>query len=393
MTDQVAELRQEIAALRSLLPSNENSPTDIVRISVHVENVGGDRRPFLVVFRSPVELRLRLSVIRTAILITLLADLDRRSRGVPGHGVRESVHAVLKYVAPPTEDLTRAQEQIRVGLYRFASFWRQECAQLPLAFESVAERFEVPGSNGKVEVQVISPDPLIEEALTSLGRLTTLDRLRQDRFLFVPAGGGGGERFLREIYEQPDQLRVLSAYSHLTMVTVPPRLLERYRPEAVPRMSIMHRRLRDANLGYTEIIPEDSIRKLIKPQPDGSYPEYPGMSHAEVVERLQFLLSLLDSTPSYRLVLTRAEIPFYVAVYQTSLDFSITSFFRMPHARDAMSFSSFAVWGSELVQMTKSTLFEWLLNHPSTTSERHHIRAEVTNALELLKESHPAAGR
>lgn len=392
VSNEVRELRHEIALLRDLI-ADKPAHSQSLHLRIFAERTNGERKPFLLVLSSSKEHRVRLSAIRTAITLSLLLDLEQRSQGLPGAvNTRESAAEFLLRMNVSQGDMNRLSEQIRVAFYRYAEFWKDELEEVTRSrYDREKERLFFPDEGTRISVELTSTDPLIEDALPKVGQTPMLDRLRRDKFLFVPGGGKGSERFLKEIYASPGPLEVSSAYARLQLITVPQTILRKYCkvPEALERNIIMHDRLANGLLTYSEIIPEDGFEELVNRGPEADFAYFPGMSVQEIVEHLDFVQKLILSKSGYRLIVTRSEIPFYLGRF-VAQGFSLSSFFKLPRSGPVSAYSSFAVWGPEVGRMAEATLFDWLLQHPTTTSDPTRILEYLSTIRQRLLEKHAA---
>ena len=388
VTSEVRELREQIVQLRQLLEPNTAPIRDAQAIKVYVERSHGERRPYLFIIRSPNEKRIRMSLTRTAIFLTLLADLEQRSSGLNGISSTRAVAVqLLQSFEPQLEDSAHLQEQIRVALYRFAQFWNEEFdSTFPAYYDSTAERLRTSHEGLAYRFDISSTDPTIIDAMPKLGGRSMLDRLQKDLFLFVPGGGAGGERFLKEIYSSPGNLKVNVAYARPQIITLPHEILKKYsnNTDSLERHKIMHQRLIDGTLSFLEIVPESSLEKMIEADDDGTYSYFPGMSGEEVDRHLEFLSDMIRTQNGYRLVLTRAEAPFYVGIYE-SLNFQLADFFRLQSTSTGWNYSSFAAWGGQITATISTTVMEWLMNHPSSSAEPTKVLSLIDNARENLR--------
>ncbi len=372
---EVLELKQELSLLRSIVGPEVGARP--VRLRVHVERTRGDRKPYLLIFKFRAEKRLRMSATRSAILLSLLLDLEQRSGGLPGTlSIRELALEVYKTIAPEPSDAALLDEKLRVGFYRFGTFWEEELADIfPAEFDQTLERL-VPASPGThCGVDIGSSDPVIDDALPKLGRPPMLNRLRRDEYLFIPAGGSGGEGFLSEIYTLPGALEVAGAFVRPALFTVPEHVVKKHASteEALLRHSLARRRLAEGSLVLNEVVPEDCIENL-------TY--FPGMSTEERVEHLKALEHLVLVDVGYSLFLTRSEIPFDLGTYKAG-PVQLAMFLRVVEAKEQTAYSCFAVWGSEIAMMSEVILAR-LREHPSTTSAPEDVANVIRKAYRAL---------
>ncbi len=381
---EVRELRIELSSLRRLLSPNRAAPVS-TKLRVHIERSFGERKPYLLILRSEKEYRLRISATRAAILLPLLVDLDQRSLGLYGiSNIRDVAFDIIKQIAPDLGNSFKIQEQIRLGLYRFGKFWTEEFDQsFPVRFDTVSERLIPATQATKVGVELTTTDSECADILSKLSGRSMLERVRSERFLFVPSGGSGGEIFLKEIYGIESKLTVTGTYFRPQIISLPLNVLKRFArsKEAIDRHKLMHSRLAAGTLSFTEIVPEESLTTLATPDENGHYPYFPGFQIRDVEQHFDSLTKLVQGKSGYRLLLTRAEIPFHVGVYRTS-EFELADFFRLPNVRETWDFSSFAVWGRDVAATISATVLDWLTSHPSTTSDP----ASVLKILESSKE-------
>ncbi len=301
--------------------------------------------------------------------------------------IRETSSQLLGLITPDFHLTSRTSEQIRVALYRFAPFWKEELQDVVKAsFDTANARLAFHDSTFQTKMEIASSDPLIEDALPKLGQTPMLERLRRDRFLFVPGGGRGAERLLAEVYATPGPIDIISTYARLPLITVPRHLLDKHGtiPEAYARYAIMHQRLKEKSLTITEILPEEGFDQLIMHGPKAASAYFPNLSVDELVQHMEFLRELLETGAGYRLILTRSDIPFYLGRYTTQ-SFSLSSFFKPPRSGPVSAYSCFAIWGAEIGDMAQATLFDWLMNHPTTESDPKKVLKYVENLCFRLK--------
>lgn len=353
---------------------------ELPRLQIFVESISGERKPFRFIFKGIISKELRVSTTRAVILLTLFADLHRRVVGRPQ--IEDLRRAATNFLDPANSNFqstSRMAEQIRVGFYRLKEFWDEEFAGCgTLFFDSVSQRIFPTSSQFAPLIEIECVDAFLRDCLDETLSISALEQMKDGGCLFIPGGGNGSERLLREIYDTKKELNVVGFYVRPGLVTVPQSLLKKYvkSRDALKRYELAEQKFADGTLNLTEVVEISSIRQLARPNPDGTFLYYPGMTRNEAVEYFDCLIERIATRPNYELILTSMEIPFYVTAYDSG-DSHVTIFFRVTLTGCPTGPTCFATSGKQTYISAVSQLFSWLRSQPNTINERAEVIAEL----------------
>jgi hypothetical protein len=379
LSQQVKELQIEVASLRTAYGKFLTPVASKKIIKVFIERKEGERKPYLVIVKGNRTTTFQLSLTRMAVFLSVVLDWKNRTTGGEGIGdTRVAAFEILRQLNQELLDSRKVQEQVRVAMYRFESFWNVGLASiLPAQFDSENFRLNASVPESKLSLEISSTDIGIEQVLSEALPNFILNRLLTESCLFIPGNRDLVEKFLLQVYEHAP-LTAVSAYFRPQMIGYHPELLSKIVPSSnvKGRYDLMHKQMQEGRLRFTEILEEDHIVRLFTPNADGTYPLFPGCTRDDVIKYFDFIDDLIFRKVGYQLNIVKARIPFYVTTYE-SRHFDITSFFSTTEERSVNAPGSFAVSSKETVNSIKSSVFRWLIEHPSAITAPAQVRKRL----------------
>lgn len=361
-----------------LLPSKASRSIDL---KVHIERIEGDRKPISILFRGRSDRRYRLSVIRASALIVLLLDLARRRSGLDSlHDFDTSILDVARLLGDSAETVNK--EQIRVARYRLVKAWEKEYQQILEAELDKSSFLLQPISNSYNLLRISSSDPTINRLIQNYTNESRLARIKREGSLFIPADDDASDEFLYEIWQQPSDLQIVSAYTRIANASLPTTLAEKFikTPIAKARYELTNKRMREGSAHFTEIVNESFFIQLCSRTPvDSRY------SLGDALTLLEELIRRTETLNCYRLVITRAEFSFLVGTHKNR-EVDCTSFYKV--IEGSPNYSTFAVYGESLRRSVTEGFFRWIFEHPTTIEDKRdvnrYLRELYSRAMQLM---------
>ena len=340
--------------------------TRSIDFKVHIERIEGDRKPISILIRGGTDTRYRLSIIRASALIVLLLDLVRRRSGIDSlHDFDTLILDVAKRLAGETENINK--EQIRVARYRLAKAWDKEYQPILNAELEKNSFLLKPIGNSCNSLSVSSSDPTIHRLIQNYTSESRLARIKREGSLFIPADDDASDEFLYEIWQQPSELHIVSAYTRIANATLPVALADKFVTTTISRnrYELANKRLKEGSAHFTEIVNESFFEQLCsRIQIDKRY------SLGDAICLLEELIRKTETLSTYKLVITRAEFSFLVGTHKSN-EVDCTSFYKV--VEGSPNYSTFAVYGESLRRSVTDGFFRWIFEHPTTLKDRKEV--------------------
>ncbi|MCB0344143.1 MAG: hypothetical protein KDD66_03465 [Bdellovibrionales bacterium] len=402
LTESVSNLQSKIDGRFDLvqdllvrtLSSFDSLPSDILShsLTVFFEKTGRERKPYTIFFDGLFRASKNISVMRASILLVLLCDLAERLASKAGisrrHELIEELYSSL------SKDSKNVAESVRSALYRFAynqegPFVKDGSFELRYNPDLLTLDLFQQGElvkPGKVYLELNSEDPILASALEKTLNLTPLGRLRQQRALLTPSSPEGAQQLMLEMYEGMETMVVHSVYYRPPSSLFPERLFNKLNlPDlAKRRAQIFRNALQNEAIEFHDIINIEELNRIVEKDEESRFLLFPeGVSSEHISELLDEMIYLITNFPGFNYYITRATFPFYVVTYAAKTRHGpekITLFFRHFSPHNPMDVSCFAIRDPFVYQVIVANIAQWLISHPTTTSDRDRV---VTTLSEL----------
>lgn len=402
---ELRELKKHVLRIEARQGSATAAAPPKPQLKVYYGRIEMERKSFLVRMDGIISATLRLSSLRATLLLVLLVDLQDRLDG--GRGITNIVQAAAgvwpKLDAQATQG-ARAQNSLRVGLYRLEHFISGNSdfsgADFRLVFNPADSRLAVSDAKtgkaaNRIDIDLSTNDRDVAAVLDEVMSTSPLARVRKRKVLYVPGGREGFDRLLLELYEHSHPLVVKTLYFRPAIQSYPTRLLEAIgmSDRNIHRKEVVFEGYRTGRCRFLEILNFETIWDMIRFVPDVGFKLYPRTITAEHVEQhLEHLIYKIETFPTFELVLTDASFPFYLGtfdIHTQPVPEHITIFFRR-FSRDYVHDVSCFVLSDEAVSENISkNIIDWILAHPSTVRDRGEVVSYIKNVIERLRNEGP----
>ena len=401
---QLSQLERRIQLLEAQLtrlesphisPSPTTNPADRQHFTIraHFSRVALERKPFAVtleVVDLTKNITRSLTPIRTAILIVMLMDyLERGERGDVKNEIAPRIKETLQQILPGEEPVSA--EALRVALYRAGQFVEEEFGgereqNARFVIEQGRLVLMVRGAvipPHQVEVEVTSSDQSLSAYFDRSLATSPLGRLRKNKALYVPPGQDGQDRLVMELIDHTSPIRQTVLFYRPTIVTYPPELLKKLGVSETRRRrrDVMDRAFAEGRAQYTEILQRRTLWDLIKRVPGRGFALYPDAVVAiDVVQHIDRMIFMVQTQPSFELVLTDAFFPFYINTTEISGREGIERFvlfFQNAEENNLREVSVFALKDDSVYFSTHERIIRWVLAHPTTVRDRDSVLEEL----------------
>lgn len=337
-------------------------------VKIFIERIISDRKPISILFRSSLDRLSRMSVIRAAVLLTLLLDYVRRLKGL------DTLHdfdAAIKDIANQLSDnsLNLNREQIRVAKYRLMKVWQKEYQDV-LQLEIDVDSFLLRKSRGFSSVlRISSSDPTILCIAHELTKESRLVKLRREKALFLPAGASAADELLYELYSQRSDITVMTAGLKPANISFPEVLLNRYPIKTRDRnyYELVNEKMVQGTLKLTEILHLSFFEQFIV-----SNGQDRKFSEADSLLLIRELIRKLETVSSYHLVITNAEISFLATTFNSN-ELDCTAFYNSGGSSGSSDCSYLFLWGESVRKSLTEGFYRWIFQHPSTIQDREVV--------------------
>ncbi len=401
-------LKQDVGGMREQLnsPVSGAGKSGERRLEIFFTAAETERKPFLIQCEGFLSASVKLSAIRTAILLVLCLDLEDRLEG--GTGVTEPLAAIEKTLLTidpaSAEAKNQNPEKIRVAIYRFWEFCQSSNfltgREYSISFDDKLLRLSVVRVDGgevldQVQVEITSNESRLSAILHSTLTRSPLAQVRKRRALFVPPGSEGADRLLLEMYDHPYPLRVTSLYVRPPLTSYPDALLAKLgvSPRVLRRKELAFEGYRSNRFEFFEILNESTIWDLIRYSSKTGFKLYPRkVSKNDVAVHLDNLINILKNYENYHLFITQMVVPFVVVTYEIqsrAIPEFFTIFFQAFNSAAERDLGCFALYDRAVYQNITDHIVSWLLNHPSTIKSRSKVIALLQTVRDHLEEKGP----
>lgn len=406
---ELSSLRDEVRRLENKLPDARvvDARDRRDRVAVHFGDSPGERKPFAMTLSGLIKGSYKLSAVRAAIFLILLLDLQDRSEG--GKGVIDTWEAILDAVEVLDESLSdreRLGANTRVALYRFQEMLDGQSIlqseNITLSFDIKACRLSIDPQNDKdvtdINFDVTSASPALAEVINKSLSTSPLTRLRKRGALYLPSSDEGHNRLLLELFDHKYPLFETALFYRPSIHSYPVELLRKVgAPQnRIKRCAVALKAYETGRLHFREILNREQLLKLIRIVPGRGYASYPStVETSDVIGQLNYMIDLVDRFPGYELCLTDAFFPFHLTTFRIDSaqppDF-FTLFFQRFEDSFSQSLHSFAVCDPAVYQSVMQNIVDWVLQHPTTISDRGQVKQELRSLVSTLETSGPVIG-
>lgn len=358
---------------------------------ISFDSVPGDRKPYALAFRGSEPWSVKLSSVRTALLLTLFVDLKLRMAGQPGiEDVVAKASGILSQLEEDKKD-ANVVEATRVAYYRLTDFLVDELAELFLGkqvpLELVDGRIQARPSWWKKKqlnaLEILTSDHRISSILNNAFETSPLERVRRAKTLFVPQGDDSHDRVQLQLFDHQYLVHVHSLYYRPTVQSIPIDILERYgaSQNRIRRNQLVQEGYRTGRVRYTEILNRKTLLQMINEHKSARPIIYPaGVGLPDVIQHFDFLIDRVRNQKNYQLILSDAEFPFYLTTcaidYPSGKEYYVL-LFQEAKATDFHQIRSFILHEPQIYRGIQESIVEWVIGHPSTQTNRENVEEEL----------------
>ena len=343
---------------------------------------------------------------RAAVLLVLLADLQERLDG--GNGVLDILHSieqVYRRLEQTADSRESVLQRLRMALYRVDLLLGGEeflpAQRYCFRYNSHEGRLKVldgktAAAAGSVVFDITSASPELSQSIDSLLSSSLLARVRKSEALFLAPGNDSHDRLLLELFDHGYPVTETSLFGRPLIQSHPVSVLEKIGASAnkIRRTQVVHEGYASGRIKVTEIISRVALWSAIEVDADGRFTRYPaGITQADVCEHLEFMQFLLESYPTYELVLADGDFNFPVGLFElfVTKDPELYTLFvtAWSGAKDYQP-SSVAMKHPAVNRAMQESVVGWLLSRNSTVRARHDVVDELKQIRKHLLSSGPA---
>jgi len=408
-------MREDLRRIESLLVNGVKTNTLATPekpkqriLTVNIIRTIGDRKPFLFSLRGVVNVDIRCSRMRAALLLTALLDLEHRADGGKGltDGNKRTVE--IAQCLDPQESCNDIANAVRVGLYRLAVFLEElrldakdqnsqflSLESNPLCLSIVdSERVVI---EQPLQLQIESNDQIVTNIVEKISSSSPLTRLRKRKVAFISGGPAGFDRLFLELFDHQYPVREHSLYFKPSIITYPLPLLEfmGVSHEDISRRRLMHEGLQSGRIEFVEILNTKTLWQIIERQ-DTKFKFYPSnVVQHQVEEHLLSLQSMVKTLPGYNLCLTEAPLPFLLSTFHILNDQggeTYSVFFKQEIKEHDPNVSCFVISSRSIYESISEHVLQWVLRHPTTIRDRNAVFAEIQKVLDFASGANLATG-
>lgn len=362
-----------------------------------LDRLGGERKPFILRAEGLINIDLKLSSIRAAIVLVLLLDLQDRIEGGPGiSGIIEKVIEFYLALDPAASQIVNIKNVTRVGLYRFEFFLqevqRNAGTKSTLVFKPIRPSLEIKSPQASyTEITIASTDQSILLLLEKNSKISPLSRLRRNKSMYVPTADGGWEQLFLEFIDNDCQIVSTNLFYRFSLVTYPDSLLHAIgaSPATFARKRIMLEGYTSGRIQFVEYLSRETLWDTVTQTADGSFKLYPEMiSSTQVVEHLQYVIHKVETYDNYKLILTSAPFPFNlgtIEMYKDRKTEMFTMFYRQYLRESVLDRSCLALNDQSTAVSVQMSVVSSVKEHASTCSDRPSVIKEIKQVIEHLK--------
>jgi hypothetical protein len=387
VAERLSSIEDQLKALNSQLslasPPPRATTESFKRVQVHFTRTELERRPFAMTVSGLEGRTLALSSVRTAILVTLLLDLQDRSEG--GTGLSDLVTIARDTVRALNSDDTKASEEsVRVAAYRAAEFIESEFLKfvspsIELKFQD--GRLHLPAKKKPVRIELSSQDDRLAVMFNSLVSISPIERVRRSQALFLPPGNEGHDSLLLHLFDHPNKVVSHSLFYRPTIQSFPLPLLQKLKMSdaRIRRHQVAQRGFSEGRIEFTEILNRSTLDQLITRIPGKGFGLYAGVTPEDVLAHVDYLIQICLERRGYNLVLTDAPFPFYLTLWKLGDGSNAEHFllFFQKSLQQELTTSCFALKNESVFLNIQQNVVNWILQHPTTVRERSAVADEL----------------
>jgi len=413
LLDQVHLIREELNSLHDgvnrieLQLNDSQSGTEKVakHLKIFVAKTGEGRKPYIVYFNGLFETSLKLSSIRTAILLTLLQDLEDRSEGGKGspdplETISKSYHAL----EPQAIDDEKLTKNLRVALYRFDIFLAESKqfvrGDFALRFDDSTLRLNLVNNKKKenqnsLTIEIETNDREIGILLDQTFSTSPLAQIRKHKMSNYPPCKENSQKLVGELFNHNFPLIENILFFRPTLPTLTTDLLEsfKFNDAVAEHVNVYWEGCRTKRVHSINIISEGSLWDLIKLDPELGFILYEKDINSKQVENhICNIIDLLENFEKFEIIVPSYPIVMNVGNYEMSSS-SIPEYFTVFYGKfqpDRFSGTSyFAVNNPLAYQGIANNVVNPIINHPTTIADKGKVIDLFREILNHLVEKGP----
>ena len=232
--------------------------------------------------------------------------------------------------------------------------------------------------------EVSSNHDAIRHCFDQVLSISPLERVRQQRVLFVPGGPEGFDRLFLDLFDHSHRVEETSLFLKPSIITYPDRLLDRLGASLQDRKrkEIIFQGFKSRRCFFTEILRRETLKELVDFGHGGVSRIYgPGITEAMAEEHIQAIIHQIEAYfPVYKLVLTDAAFPFLLSTFQIFAEDepeSYVVFFKQLIIEHDPIIECFAIQDQAVTRNVLENVINWVIAHPSSESDPTKVVAEL----------------
>lgn len=316
----VEQLRQRLASLST---DADQQSANSLAIKIRIERSHQQRRPYRFIASGDLCFQHDMSIIRTAVFLTLLLDFKQRVE--VGFGFSDPRRLIGEaYLALEPTGAKDLYNLVRISLYRFADYSETD---LTLFGPKISLKFSTQDcclhclpsrSPGELKISIKSNVEEIGAIINRTVGASPLVRLRRETATYIPAGPTGVDQFLLELFEHERAIAMHGLFFRPSLHTFPLELLRDIGASAtrLKRLETVIEGLSSGRVELLEIVNRQTLWNLIAMTEEGKFLYYPAFVKArQVADHLVYLINLLSVEKNYKLLITDAALPFHMTTF------------------------------------------------------------------------------
>lgn len=392
-----AELRSLNRRLETQSPETNAAPAKTIKVQLDKSAQG--RFPYTITVDGAHRVQKNITAIRASITLVYFLELIEIAAGKPTPTpTPERVRQVYAILRQPQDDEQLSTDSIRVGMNRAQQAFIDDFSEVltaPLEWSFHSYTLSVVNSQKQnieapVDIILESSDEKLSAYLDQTLVTSPLSRLNRSKSLFVPTGENGQDRLLLELLDHDRPVRQYSVFYRPTIQSIPQDLAEKLGLNANrrKRIDVALTGYQSGRLHYTEIISRTHFKNFFTEPLKATTSNVEAEAKRTNCQRhLDHIITLLQTTPRYELILTDAFMPFYITTFESPLpsrsDRTVL-FFQKNEEDNLAQVSTFALKDDSTFQNCHEKIVKWILAHPTTTSGRQEVIAEVSELQRMV---------
>lgn len=399
LLNEIKQLRADLRAMKE--PSHGNTDTNPpIKLHFWVENIPGDRKPFLIRCQGLGVLEIKTSAMRAAIMLGLFLDLEAQTSGThPKSELIKNIGDIYQNLIEKVIPEKECAELVRVGLYRFEiSLGRTPILQnteSKITYNDKAKKLEIThlgrpvSPRQKLHLTVSTTNQKLLSIIDSQLSESPLTRIRNQGAMYISSTELGWDKLFLEYFKHDLPVCNSSLFYRPGIVTYPDDLLELLGASrfSVERKGLMLQGYRAKRIQFNEYLNRQSLYDMVLNDSQDSAKIYGQRIPNNLAKRhVEEMIHQLESFAGYNLTLTSATFPFIVGVVEIGTaphSEAFSMFYRLPTPGESTEVTCFALADRSVASSILAAVIPAVACHPSTIADRKKVIAELKGLLEV----------